>query len=430
MKVHHQATTTNRLPAGLSDSMSMAMKPIAVALLMLLALGACPAGHAGGTPTGEDMIVFTAHQTWLSRIYLLNLDGSVYTYFEYDMYRLMDVEVVDNEVYVVDAFAPRMFRVDLNTGGLDLVIDDWSLYYFYDLAFDGAYFYVTEWDLNRYDINGDKDGTASFDQSVFGSAWDGQYLWTLGQDSLIRSWDVDGWPSVEAAPAGNIEPPSGACRGLWYDGEYFWSAESIDGAVGQIYKFDRDGQVVRQWTEPAFRGWSACLVRGNRPPSEPHQPYPTDSAQGVPVDVTLSWAADDPDGDTVLFDVYLGASHPPDLVGEQQTAATYTPTPALVAGTTYFWRVVAWDQHGDSTSGQQWVFSTAADYICGDADGSGEGPDIADLVYLVAFMFSGGPEPPAMEACDVDGSGGGPDIADLVYLVSFMFQGGPDLQCP
>ena len=67
---------------------------------------------------------------------------------------------------------------------------------------------------------------------------------------------------------------------------------------------------------------------------------------------------------------------------------------------------------------------------CGDIDGNGAGPDIADLVYLVAYMFSQGPEPPVMEACDVDGSGSGPDIADLVYLVTYMFGGGPDLQCP
>ncbi|MFH1687916.1 MAG: hypothetical protein ABIE70_10415 [bacterium] len=69
-------------------------------------------------------------------------------------------------------------------------------------------------------------------------------------------------------------------------------------------------------------------------------------------------------------------------------------------------------------------------FLCGDADGNGVGPDIADLVYLVNFMFNGGPEPPVMAACDVDGNGVGPDIADLVYLVNFMFNGGPALQCP
>ncbi len=60
------------------------------------------------------------------------------------------------------------------------------------------------------------------------------------------------------------------------------------------------------------------------------------------------------------------------------------------------------------------------DYDVGDAI------DISDLVYLVDFMFSGGPPPPCFEEGDVDGSGAAPiDISDLVYLVDYMFTGGP-----
>mgnify|MGYP006278649613 CR=1 FL=1 len=69
-------------------------------------------------------------------------------------------------------------------------------------------------------------------------------------------------------------------------------------------------------------------------------------------------------------------------------------------------------------------------FVCGDADGSGAGPDIADLVYLVAWMFSDGPPPPEPDAIDVNADGAAGDIADLVYLVTYMFQEGPDLQCP
>ncbi|HOP05658.1 MAG TPA: FG-GAP-like repeat-containing protein [candidate division Zixibacteria bacterium] len=70
-------------------------------------------------------------------------------------------------------------------------------------------------------------------------------------------------------------------------------------------------------------------------------------------------------------------------------------------------------------------------YSCGDINADGVGPDITDLVFLVTYMFQGGPEPPLMELCDVDGNGAEvPDIADLVYLVSYMFQNGSPLQCP
>ncbi len=58
---------------------------------------------------------------------------------------------------------------------------------------------------------------------------------------------------------------------------------------------------------------------------------------------------------------------------------------------------------------------------------------IADLVYMVEYMFSGGPEPLCAEEGDIDGAGGDPAIGidDLVYLVEYMFGGGPyPASCP
>lgn len=69
-------------------------------------------------------------------------------------------------------------------------------------------------------------------------------------------------------------------------------------------------------------------------------------------------------------------------------------------------------------------------YECGDINGSGGPPNIADLVYLVDYMFVGGPPPPDLNLADVDGSGGDLDISDLVYLVDYMFNGGPTPVCP
>jgi hypothetical protein len=49
---------------------------------------------------------------------------------------------------------------------------------------------------------------------------------------------------------------------------------------------------------------------------------------------------------------------------------------------------------------------------------------------MVDYMFTGGPEPPDIAMADVDGSGGGNlDIADLVYLVDYMFNQGPPPAC-
>ncbi|MFQ5454518.1 MAG: hypothetical protein ACE5D6_10080, partial [Candidatus Zixiibacteriota bacterium] len=69
--------------------------------------------------------------------------------------------------------------------------------------------------------------------------------------------------------------------------------------------------------------------------------------------------------------------------------------------------------------------------LCGDFDGNGTVLDIADLVYLVEYMFGNppGPEPVVLSAVDVDGSGE-VNIADLVYIVDYMFNFGPPPGCP
>lgn len=77
--------------------------------------------------------------------------------------------------------------------------------------------------------------------------------------------------------------------------------------------------------------------------------------------------------------------------------------------------------------------------IRGNVDNDpGDVIDISDLVFLVDYMFTGGPAPTCWEEANIDGSGDGPpdgsediDISDLVYLVDFMFNGGPaPLPCP
>ena len=62
--------------------------------------------------------------------------------------------------------------------------------------------------------------------------------------------------------------------------------------------------------------------------------------------------------------------------------------------------------------------------------------DIADLIYLVEFMFSSGPEPECWKEGNVNGDLTGDimhqvDMSDLVYLVDYMFSNGPEPpDCP
>jgi hypothetical protein len=66
-------------------------------------------------------------------------------------------------------------------------------------------------------------------------------------------------------------------------------------------------------------------------------------------------------------------------------------------------------------------------YICGDANND-QSVNVGDAVYLIRYVFSGGPGPVDPEAGDAN-SDGEVNLADAVYLVGFIFKGGPE-PCP
>lgn len=50
--------------------------------------------------------------------------------------------------------------------------------------------------------------------------------------------------------------------------------------------------------------------------------------------------------------------------------------------------------------------------------------NVADINYLMDYLFFGGPAPAIIEMADVDGSGS-INVADLTYFIDFLFRGGP-----
>ena len=55
--------------------------------------------------------------------------------------------------------------------------------------------------------------------------------------------------------------------------------------------------------------------------------------------------------------------------------------------------------------------------------------DVADVMYLVAYLFQGGPPPQCPDEANMDGVGG-INVADVLFLVEYLFKGGPLLPCP
>ncbi len=99
-------------------------------------------------------------------------------------------------------------------------------------------------------------------------------------------------------------------------------------------------------------------ISENNPPNLPTNPSPANHATEVAIDVDLSWTGGDPNvGDTVTYNVYFGTSDTPPLVSEGQTGMTYDPG-TLQNYATYYWKIIAKDNHAASTTGPLWDFTT------------------------------------------------------------------------
>ncbi len=66
--------------------------------------------------------------------------------------------------------------------------------------------------------------------------------------------------------------------------------------------------------------------------------------------------------------------------------------------------------------------------LCGDANGTGT-INISDAVYVINYIFGGGPAPNPICLGDANGTGS-VNISDAVYIINFIFGGGPAPFCP
>ncbi|RJQ56701.1 MAG: choice-of-anchor D domain-containing protein [Nitrospiraceae bacterium] len=138
----------------------------------------------------------------------------------------------------------------------------------------------------------------------------------------------------------------------------------------------------------------------NNSPLQPVQVEPLDSSADIALNPQLSWmaSADSDPGDVVTYDVYLGTTPNPKLIvsGYQSTAYSITLNPL----TTYYWKIVARDNHNASAEGPVWSFTTTTD---GDADGIADNLDNCQSVANPdqADMDSDGEG----DACDSDKDG-------------------------
>ena len=179
----------------------------------------------------------------------------------------------------------------------------------------------------------------------------------------------------------------------WYVGPVVVTITAVDNQTGVAkveYSADR-GQNVLAYTGPftvqaeqvsiltaqatdraGNKGWATIRIgpfrtyvpisssqTSNHAPNVPRNPSPPDGATNQSVDVNLSWIGGDPNGDTVTYDVYLEAndSTPDVRVSHNKYDTIYDPG-TLSAGTHYYWQVIARDEHGATSTGTVWDFTT------------------------------------------------------------------------
>lgn len=104
----------------------------------------------------------------------------------------------------------------------------------------------------------------------------------------------------------------------------------------------------------------------NQPPVTPEVVEPAPGSI-VPVDVTLRWICEDPDGDMLTYDVYLLSSNPTPAessplddtrTSDGQIADWYKPDPPLYYGREYIWCITAWDSVGEKSAPLTSSFTT------------------------------------------------------------------------
>ncbi|HUT31360.1 MAG TPA: LamG domain-containing protein [Sedimentisphaerales bacterium] len=201
----------------------------------------------------------------------------------------------------------------------------------------------------------------------------GSLSWTAGASAT--SHDI--YFSTDINDVDPYESPSPVESG-W--GSTSWTPPSLELGTTYYWRVDED---------TGSTTWEGAIWRFTTNNGNAFDPYPGDGWRGVPTDVNLSWS---PGCDTDSHNVYLGTNEANVAAGTggtfmaNQPGTTYDP--ALIANTTYYWRIEE-VRAGPNSPGEVWSFRTSSGV-------SGA---------IMYFKFDNGPLGAALPGSVVDSTG-------------------------
>ena len=171
---------------------------------------------------------------------------------------------------------------------------------------------------------------------------------------------------------------------------------------------------------------SLCIAGDSQKPAKPATPE-GEIEGSVGEEHTYTSSTTDPDGDSLYYLFDWGDETYSEWVGSYASGDTAEASHTWTDQGSYQIKVIAKDENGVFSEWSDKLTVAIFEYIRGDANGDGV-IDIADVVYLIDYLFIDGPAPDPLWVgdCNCDDV---VNIADVVYLINYLFTGGPPPGC-
>lgn len=191
-----------------------------------------------------------------------------------------------------------------------------------------------------------------------------------------------------------------------------------DADLNPIYGMARERH--RLWVTGSTGSLSQLLEIKAADPVEP--PSGLTCVESAPLEVTISWS------ESIAYDdiVVSRSGVPIAVVAAGTLSLIDTSVPVGARSYTVSGRTA--DGTSPPNACSLVVTGTGPTFIRGDASGDGQ-VDVSDAVFMLSYLFAGGPDPDCLDAADVDDNGLA-EITDPVFLLAFLFTGGPQPPMP